>query len=111
MTWIPLRSLWSQLTSTYGTTKYPTKTKKIRDRTKLTGPTLAKNFTPQEFNGDITIDEATSHFNMELLKALNAITPFKSIKFTNQPKHSWFNKFIREQRRVVKNHKEDGKKV
>ena len=27
--------------------KCPTETKEIRDRTKLTGPTLAQNFTPQ----------------------------------------------------------------
>ena len=40
---------------------------------------------------------------MESLKVLNAIAPIKSIKFTNRPKHSWFNKFIREQNRVVKN--------
>ena len=74
----------------------------MRDRTKITGPTLAQNFTPTEFNEDITIDEASSQFNMELLKAFYSIAPIKGIKFTNRPKHSWFNKFIREQRRVVK---------
>ena len=68
--------------------KYPIQTKKIRDRTKITGPTLAQNFTPPEFNEDTTIVEATSQFNMEMLKILNAVAPIKSIKFTNRPKHS-----------------------
>ena len=90
--------------------KYPIETKKkLRDRTKIAGPTLAQNFTSPEFNEDTTIDEATSQFNMELIKALDTIAPIKSIKFTNRPKHLWFNKFIREQRRVVKIMKKDGK--
>ena len=84
--------------------KYPTKTEDIRNRTNINGPTLAKNFKPPEFSEGTTIDEAISRFNMELLKALNAIARIKSIKFTNRPKHPWFNKFIRKQRRVVKNH-------
>ena len=45
---------------------------------------------------------------MELLTALNAIAPIKSIKFTNRPKHLWFNKFIRDQSKVVKIMKENG---
>ena len=74
--------------------KYPIKTKEIRDRTKLTGPTLAQNFTPPDFNENTTIDEAASQLNIELHKALDATAPIKSIKFTNRPKHPWFNKFI-----------------
>ena len=84
--------------------KYPIQTKEIRDRPKITEPTIAQNLTPPEINGDTNIDEATSLFNTELLKALEAIAPIKSITFTNRPKHPWFNKFIREQMRVVKNH-------
>ena len=68
--------------------KYPIETKKIGDRTKITGPTLAQNFTPPEFNEDTTIDEATSQCNTELLKARNAISPIKCLKFTNRPKIS-----------------------
>ena len=82
--------------------KYPIETKKVRDRTKITGSILVQNFTPPEFNKDTTIDKASSQFNVKFLKSLNAIAPSKDIKFTNRPKHSWFNKFIREQRRVVK---------
>ena len=59
--------------------KYPIETKKIRDRTKISRPYLAQNFTAQQFNEDTTIDEASSQFNMELLKALDAITIIKSI--------------------------------
>ena len=76
--------------------KYLIKTKEIRDRTKLTGPTLAQNSTPPDFNENTTIDEAASQLNTELCKALDATAPIKNIKFTNRPKHSWFNKFIRE---------------
>ena len=84
--------------------KYSIETKEIRDRTKITGPTLGQNFTTPEFNEDRTIDEATSQFNMKMFVALNAIASIKSIKFTNRPKHPWFNKFIREQSRLVENH-------
>ena len=88
--------------------KYPTETKKMRDRTKISGCTLAQNFTTPEFIEDTTIHEASSQCNM--LKALNAVAPIKSIKFTNRPKHSRFNKFIGEQRRVVKNHERSWRK-
>ena len=74
--------------------KYPNETKKIRNRTKGTGPTPAQNFTPPEFTKDTTMDQISSQFNMELLKALNAITPIKDIKFTSTPKQLWSNKFI-----------------
>ena len=90
--------------------KYPIETKEIRDRTKLTGPTLAQNFTPPDFNEDATIDEATSQFNTELLKALDTTAPIKSITLTSRPKHPCFNKFIQVQKSVVKIMKEDGKK-
>ena len=68
--------------------KYPIETKDIRDRTKLTEPTLAQNFTPPEFNENTIIGEATSEFNTELLKALDTTAPIKSIKCTNRPKTS-----------------------
>ena len=84
--------------------KYPSEIKEIREKPILTGLTLAKNFTPPEFNENTTIGEAISHFNKELLKALNATAPIKSIKFTNRPKCPWFNNLIREQKSVVKNH-------
>ena len=55
--------------------KYPIETKEIKERTKLTGTTLAQKFTSPGFNEDTTIGEATSQFNTELLKALDATTP------------------------------------
>ena len=90
--------------------EYPIESKEIRDRTKLTGPTLAQNFTPPDFNEDTTIDETTSQFNTELIKSLDTTAPIKSIKFTNRPKHPWFNKFFREQKSVVKNHERSWRK-
>ena len=88
--------------------KYPIETKEIRDRMKLTGPTLAQNFTPPDFDENTTINEAASQLNTELHKALDATAPVKTIKFTNRPKQPWFNKFIREQKNVVKNHERNG---
>ena len=61
--------------------KYPIETKKIRDRTKISRPTLTQNFTTPEFNKDTTIDEGSSQFNMELLKGLDAVAHIKDIKF------------------------------
>ena len=75
--------------------KYPIETKEMRQNENNWIP-LAQNFTYPEFNEDTAINEATSQFNMELLKALDAITPIKSIKFTNRLKDPWFNKFITE---------------
>ena len=83
--------------------KYPIQTKEIRDETKLAGPMLAQNF-----KESATIDEAASQLNTELHKALDATAPIKSIKFNNRPKHPWFNKYIREQKSVVKIMKENG---
>ena len=90
--------------------KYPIETKEIRDRMKLTGPTLAQNFTPTDFDENTTINEAASQSNTELYKGLDATAPVKTIKFTNRPKHPWFNKFIREQMNVVKNHERKWRK-
>ena len=66
--------------------KYPIKTKEIRDRTKLTRPTLAQNFIPPDFNENTAIDEATSQLNTELHNALDATAPIKSIQFNQQTK-------------------------
>ena len=90
--------------------KYLIETKEIRDKTKLAGPTLAQNFTSPEIKESATIDEATSQLNTELHKSLDAMAPIKSIKFTNRPKHPWFNKYIREQKSVVKNHERKWRK-
>ena len=90
--------------------KYLTETKEIRDKTKLAGPTLAQNFTPPEIKENATIDEAASQLDIELHKALDATAPIKSIKFTNRAKHPWFNKYIREQKSVVKNHERKWRK-
>ena len=88
--------------------KYPMETKEIRGKTKLAGPTLARNFTPPEIKENATIGEAASQLNTELCKALDAMAPIKSIKFTNRPKHPWFNKYIREQKKVAKIMKGNG---
>ena len=74
--------------------KYPTETKEMKrqNKTNWTHP-CSKLHTPR-FNENKMIDKAASQLNTELHKALNATAPIKSIKFTNRPKHPWFNKFI-----------------
>ena len=79
--------------------KYPIETKEIRDRTKLTGPTLAQNFTPPDFSENTTIDEAASQLNTELHKALDTTASIKSINSpTDQNIHGLTN--LSENRRV-----------
>ena len=90
--------------------KHPIETKEIRDKTKLAGPTLAQNFTPPQIKENVTTDEATSQLDTELCKALDATAPIKSIKFTIRPKHPWFNKYIRKQKSMVKNHERKWRK-
>ena len=68
------------------------------------------NFTPPDLNENTTIDEVASQLKTELCKALDATAPIRSIKFTNRPKHPWFNKCIREQKSVVKNHERKWRK-
>ena len=103
-------TVWSQSTSTSRNKKYLMETKEIRDKTKLAGPTFAQNLIPPEIKERATIDEAASQLNTELCKALDATTPIKSIKLTNRPKHPRFNKYIREQKSVVKNQERKWKK-
>ena len=67
---------------------YPVETKEIRDRTKLTGPTLVQNITPPDFNEDTTIDEAASHLNTELLKVARCNCTYQKHKIHQQTKTS-----------------------
>ena len=68
--------------------KYPIETKEIRDRTKLTGLTLAQNFTPPNFNENTTTDEAASQLNTELQQGTRCNCTYQEHKIHQQTKTS-----------------------
>ena len=77
--------------------------KVIRDCSKITPQSFAKNYTNPNYSENTTLDEVHNLFEEELLKALNRVAPLKTIKCTNRQKHPWHNQFMKEQKRVVKN--------
>ena len=62
------------------------------------------------YSPNTTPDEAYHLFKGELLKAINQTAPLKTIKCSDRQKHSWHNKFIKEQKRVVKNREKPSRK-
>ena len=77
--------------------------KVIRDCSKITPQSFAENYTNSNYSENTTLEEVHNLFEEELLKALNRVAPLKTIKCTNRQKHPWYNQFIKEQKRVVKN--------
>ena len=75
----------------------------IRDSSKLTIENLMANFTPPILEMDVILSQAYDQFNAELQKILDTVAPKKTIKQTDLPKNPWLNKYIRQQRKVVKN--------
>ena len=58
--------------------KYPIETKKIRDRTKITGPTFAQNFTPPEVNGYTPLMKPTVNLTWNCSKNSMQLHPSKA---------------------------------
>ena len=79
--------------------------KGIRDYSKVTPQNFTENYITPNYNPNRTLDEACHLFEEEMLKALNQTAPLKSIKCSDRQKHPWYNKFIKEQKRVVKTEK------
>ena len=75
----------------------------IRDSYKFTTENLMANFTPPMLEMDVILDQAYDQFNTELQKMLDAVAPKKTIKQIYESKNPWLNKYIRQQRKVVKN--------
>ena len=77
--------------------------KVIRDSSKITPQNFPESYTTPYYSQNTTLEEAYHLFKEELLKALNQVEPLKTIKCTDRQKHPWYNRFIKEQKRVVKN--------
>ena len=52
---------------------------------------------------DVILSQEYDQFNTKLQKMLDTVAPKKTIKQTDKPQRPKFNKYIRQQRRVVKN--------
>ena len=78
-------------------------TEKItRDTTRLTKETLEKFYTTPVIDGNASLKQACDQSNEELYKMLNSATPQK-LQYVDRPKKPWYNRYIHEQRRIVKN--------
>ena len=75
----------------------------IRESSQLTTENLMANLTQPILEKDVTLSQTYDQFNTELQKMLDAVAPKKSIKQIDKPKNPWFNKYIRQQRKVAKN--------
>ena len=74
----------------------------IRDSSKLKMANLMTNFTPPILEMDVILSQAYDQSYTELQKMLDTVASKKTIKQINKPKNSWFNKYVRQQRKVVK---------
>ena len=83
-------------------TRYPKIEKTIRDKTRITGEALLINFNAPTIDNNGSFNQACHKFNTELLIALNRIAPLKTIKYSNKPRQPWFNKYIRDQKKIVR---------
>ena len=64
---------------------------------------FTENFTMPIYSSNTMLDEACYQFKEELFKAINQTAPLKIIKCSDRQKHPRHNKFIKEQKRVIKN--------
>ena len=82
--------------------------KVMRDYSKVTPHNFIENYITPNYSPSTTLDEVYHLFKEELLKAINQKAPLKTIKCSERKKHPWHNKFIKEQKRVVKTGKKHG---
>ena len=81
--------------------RYPKIEKTIRDKTKIIVEALLINFNAPTIDHKNSLDHGCHPLNAELLNALHRITPLKPIKYSNKPRQPWFNKYIRDQMKIV----------
>ena len=81
--------------------RYPKIEKTIRDGTRLMAETMLTNFNAPSVDINDLLDHACHQFNTELLNALDRIAPLKTIKHSDKPRQPWFNKHIRDQKKIV----------
>ena len=66
------------------------------------GEVLLLNVNAPTIDYNDSLDQVCHQFNIELLNALDRITPLKTIKYSNKPRQPWFKKYIRDQKKIVR---------
>ena len=69
----------------------------------MTKENLEANFTLPLFEETTSLSQAYNQLDRELQEILYRVAPSKTIKVTNKPRKPWFNEYIRDQRKVVRN--------
>ena len=69
----------------------------------MTKENLEANFTLPLFEETISLNQAYDQFDKELQEMLVRVASSETIKVTNKPRKPWFNKYIKDQRKVVRN--------
>ena len=81
------------------------KVKTIWVMTKMTKGKLEAYFTLPLFEETTSLSKAYNQFDKELQEMLERGAPSQTIKVTNKPRKPWFIRYIRDQRKVVRNRK------
>ena len=81
--------------------RYPKIEKTMNDKTRITGEALLINFNAPTINSNDSLDQTCHHLIIELLNGLARIASLKTIKYSNKPRPPWFNKYIRDQKKIV----------
>ena len=101
--WFYIRPLHGMNSALTKKSVLPIVRKETRDYSKVTPQNFTENYITPNYSHNTTLDEAYHLFKEKLLKALNQTPPLKTFKCSDRQKHPWHNKFIKEQKRVVKN--------
>ena len=81
--------------------RYPKIEKTIRNKTRIMGEALIINFNALTIYNNDSLDQACHQFNTELLNALDRPAPLKTITYSKKPRQPWFNKYIRDQKKIL----------
>ena len=82
--------------------RYLKQKKMIRDKTRITAKALLTNFTAPILDPNDSLDQACNKLNTELHNALEKTAQLKTIKCSDKPRQLWFNKYVRDQQKIVR---------
>ena len=78
-------------------------TKKICNNEEITKEVLIQNFKPPIIDEKMGLNQAYNQLEVRLQKMLDKTAPEKTINVYDKPKQPYFNKYVHEQRKIVKN--------
>ena len=78
-------------------------TKKVLNNEKITKEALIQNFEPPIIDEKMGLSQAYNQLKVRLQKVLDKTAPEKTNKVCNKPKQPYFNKYVCEQRKIVRN--------